>query len=418
MKKLLIALAVVSLTSYLFAESVDIDITSTSGTYLINGNDYSSYDTVNAHLADGVVFTNTDQRIINALKDNTTYNITGGTGSSITVNQTGPWNALVLGEVSGTSGTINLYVDTNVNTDVATALVFQGGVTLNVYGNLNTNKGNLVSSTNATVYVKTGGTFSLANISMRENSYLIVDGGTVNFNHDPSNKAANNTLAAGSSITVNSGSFNHTTTGFLNVNGNITINGGKAGMSLAVNSGGSVTFNGGSYSTSRSQILNGGEYIYYDGSINTAIIAVTATSNFKIYSDLTYDSSDTYPCGVKSFNFRDYKDDGILNLYTNGFNFATKEFYSSSGMDVKVNIIIEEGYEWANNAIHITNMLEDDLKEAINDIIIAGQSVNKDTIKLVSDGNTGYYINLIPEPAEWAAIFGALALLFVARRRK
>ncbi|MBO5255740.1 MAG: PEP-CTERM sorting domain-containing protein [Opitutales bacterium] len=53
-------------------------------------------------------------------------------------------------------------------------------------------------------------------------------------------------------------------------------------------------------------------------------------------------------------------------------------------------------------------------------ITIGNTVVDESLWDIVSDGNKGVYINLaqVPEPAEWAMIFGLLALGFVSYRKR
>ena len=67
-----------------------------------------------------------------------------------------------------------------------------------------------------------------------------------------------------------------------------------------------------------------------------------------------------------------------------------------------------------NNKIHFTNATVEKVVEILGTITIGGHTVDKSLWNIENDGNKGVYINLtaVPEPAEWAMIFGVIALGF------
>lgn len=107
---------------------------------------------------------------------------------------------------------------------------------------------------------------------------------------------------------------------------------------------------------------------------------------------------------------------GTLNAYTNG-NALTFSSINSTGT---LNIFIEEDFSWENDKIHFTNATVEKVTSILGTITIGDTVVDESLWDIVSDGNKGVYVNLIsvPEPAEWAMIFGAIALGFIAYRRR
>ena len=132
----------------------------------------------------------------------------------------------------------------------------------------------------------------------------------------------------------------------------------------------------------------------------------TAVSTLKLYADqqfadLWFDNANTT---------------GTLNAYTNG-NALTFTGINSTGT---LNIFIEEDFSWENDKIHFTNATVERVVSILGTITIGDTVIDKSLWDIVSDGNKGVYVNLtqVPEPAEWALIFGAIALGFIAYRRR
>ena len=131
-----------------------------------------------------------------------------------------------------------------------------------------------------------------------------------------------------------------------------------------------------------------------------------AVSTLKLYADqqfadLWFDNANTT---------------GTLNAYTNG-NALTFTGINSTGT---LNIFIEEDFSWENDKIHFTNATVERVVSILGTITIGDTVIDKSFWDIVSDGNKGVYVNLtqVPEPAEWALIFGAIALGFIAYRRR
>ena len=81
---------------------------------------------------------------------------------------------------------------------------------------------------------------------------------------------------------------------------------------------------------------------------------------------------------------------------------------------------IEDGYDWANDKIHITSATVEAVTALIGKIQIGDVVVDESLWDITSDGGSGVYVNLVsvPEPAAWAAIFGVAALALAAFRRR
>ena len=130
-----------------------------------------------------------------------------------------------------------------------------------------------------------------------------------------------------------------------------------------------------------------------------------AVSTLKLYADQQF--ADLW--------FNNDNTTGTLNAYTNG-NALTFTGINSTGT---LNIFIEEDFSWENDKIHFTNATVEKVVSILGTITIGDTVIDKSFWDIVSDGNKGVYVNLtqVPEPAEWAMIFGVIALGFVAYRR-
>ena len=112
--------------------------------------------------------------------------------------------------------------------------------------------------------------------------------------------------------------------------------------------------------------------------------------------------------------------DIVVDLYTNGnaITFSGIQ-YGEGASNGTFNIFIEEGFEWRNDKIHFTNATAELVESTLGTITIDGKVIDSSQYRFDSDGANGIYLNIVPEPATYAAIFGALAIAFAfVRRRK
>lgn|GEM_PF-5026813 len=112
--------------------------------------------------------------------------------------------------------------------------------------------------------------------------------------------------------------------------------------------------------------------------------------------------------------------DIVVDLYTNGnaITFSGIQ-YGEGANNGTFNIFIEEGFEWQNDKIHFTNATAELVEATLGTITIDGKVIDSSQYRFDSDGANGIYLNIVPEPATYAAIFGALAIAFAfVRRRK
>ncbi len=436
MKILSISLLTLCALATSYGATIQVDIPSTPGWagQIIDGNNFTDYDTVEVVLADNLHWFNTDQRLVLNPKDNTTYSFWDGAEIQMASSN---YNALVLGETSNVNTTYNFYTNvTNVKTmkniilrstvNIYSNFTFSNGVFMGE-GSTNVKTGGNVSFAEynkGNITVETGGILTFNRFTATSGFTMTISGGQVNM--QVGSITSDNKLTAGGKIKLDSGSFVHSkdkdNNYLLGVNGVIEVNGGEMTLSAQFNRGSQLTVNGGNYKTLSSQILNGGTMVYKSGKMYTETIALVATSTIKLYNDLTFTESET---GIRAINFRDLTDDGILNLYTNGFDFTTEKFYSSDGSDIRVNLIVEKDYNWleGEGTIHFKDMSVDAVKEIINEVKIGDIVMDKETfLTFTSDGETGTYINVgtvVPEPAEWASIVGAIVLgVAIYRRRR
>jgi hypothetical protein len=164
-------------------------------------------------------------------------------------------------------------------------------------------------------------------------------------------------------------------------------------------------------------------YEYYKGKGPSQI--VTSGGTVKLYND--------FATGLIKVN-----DANTLDLYWNSFSVilagssgATQGLFTDGTVGATFNLIVESGYKWENDKLFIGNITEDQLYERIGAIQIGDTRYEKgewyEIIEFIagtgiynSKEESGYYINLVnvPEPAEWALIFGAIAFGFIAYRRR
>ena len=133
-----------------------------------------------------------------------------------------------------------------------------------------------------------------------------------------------------------------------------------------------------------------------------------AKNTLKLYAD-------------QEFGYLRYGSNGaVVDAYTNGFDLTFNAIaFAQDGYTGTLNIFIEDGYEWTNETIRFLTATVEQVESILGSITINGTAIDKSNWDIVSDGANGVFVNVaVPEPAEWAAIFGAIALGFVAYRRR
>ncbi len=100
--------------------------------------------------------------------------------------------------------------------------------------------------------------------------------------------------------------------------------------------------------------------------------------------------------------------------------FTLGEITTQSGSNGEFTFILDN---WHDNSFKIVDMALADLEKiSFYEEVVDGETVSlsKLDVKFVetSLGSGDYWVNAVPEPAEWAIIFGAIALGFVAYRRR
>ncbi len=184
-------------------------------------------------------------------------------------------------------------------------------------------------------------------------------------------------------ITVNNG----TTT----VYGNLTLSANLKTTWFTLQ-GGSLTINsGGSIST---------------GSQN---LAVRANSSLTLNTDASFGGLYMY-------------DNSVLSVYTNG-NALTFNSGIGATHNGTMDFYFDNATQWEDNAIRFVTNDKNVIEAVLGNIFVGAGSyaiadlIEAGKLELVQkDGS--FYLNAVPEPAEWAAIFGAIALGFVAYRRR
>ena len=334
---------------------------------------------------------------------------------------------LIFGEENATSkytaSLANVGLNTNNNssnhTDTSLNFTVNKNYTVNVVHNIYSksitiNGGNLTGKLILTdAITMNGGSINLtSSVSAKS---VTVNGGTITANAFGSNSASDAAV-----VKITSGSISSSED--LYVSGNSLVEGGTLSSSkkLGIVQGASLVQKGGKIHGSHGLHFTGATYEYHGGTGPSQII--TSGGTVKLYNN--------FSTGLIKVNGAN-----SLDLYWNGFETILKGnteanyqgFFTDGNENAIFNLIVEEGYSWENDKLFVGNITEEQLYERIGRIQVGDVIYEKgewfEVLELVSatvSERTGYYINLatVPEPAEWAMIFGAIALAFVVYRRK
>ncbi len=145
---------------------------------------------------------------------------------------------------------------------------------------------------------------------------------------------------------------------------------------------------------------------------------VSRTIDSKLSANVKFDINADNDFGGIEFCYADATNTSILELSTGGFNVTIGDIYFYNDF---CSVILTDS-TWVNDTLLLTS----------HDIAYWQGKIDKGQISYTgnTEGNlvavnaidgSGVYLNVItavPEPAEWAFIFGALALGFVAYRRR
>lgn len=297
----------------------------------------------------------------------------------------------------------NIFADSTLNTATGTFLITGDGTydalvcsTANILPSAPTyrfsvkeaNFNTLSLSAGVNLYLD-GGTMNLTNLKFGEKSAYYLTGGTLNISEK-------NCLLGTSSTFVQTGGK------FLLKNNTLTVSDGSV-LDLGVSKGFIARWftlgDGGTL------IIRADNALLQDESGTLRVFAYSGTSTLKLYANQAF----AQLWGNATTD--------VVNAYTNGYDLT---FNGVGGQNGTLNIFIESGYEWENNAIHFAYTTKEVVEEVLGDITIGDVKVDKSNVEIVSDGSNGYYVNLIavPEPSTIAAIFGFIALFMAARRRR
>lgn len=303
---------------------------------------------------------------------------------------------------SDTASTITnkgTFISNVATTSMSGAFVNSGSATftkLAITGNYTQSAGS-TSSSNA-INVNSGGVMTVGGGSI--GAQVIVNGGAMTIDGG----------SLGAQLTVSNG-------------GVVTIDGGSIGAQINVNSGGTFTVNsvstfsnGGVLSNSTLNI-NANTLFSWMNVVGTTVnladklrnhVSVFGDSRFNVLAD---------DISVGGFAWKSTGSHEV-SIALNGHDFSTGKFYRGSGCtseDLFVDFILDSSETWRDNSVKVTEMSLADLAEVtfkINGVITDFNFVE-------AGAANSYYLNLtVPEPAEWAAIFGVIALMFAACRRR
>ena len=400
--------------------SVVIDTTK-SGTLLLKPTASTNYD---IEIKEGVTFTNTALRIVNDVAgDGCTYNIFGA--GDLVVTGTNSAHAVVFGNGSNKTPNSNIILDVNTTVNKSTGngsnVTLTNEINVSFYKNL-TATGLILSdnggSANGTVtFGKVGSTTAYTATFGSLNGKTL----TLTVNKNYTVNVADSITAK--SITLNGGTLNASKD--MNFSGISYLSSGtiKSSQRISLGTGATLVHTGGNLSAGFGLQFTGATYEYHGGSSVQQI--VTGGGTVKLYNDISMSLMKVN--GAKT-----------LDIYWNGFETTLtgnikagyQGLYTDGDVDAKFNLIVEKGYNWENDKFFVGNITKEDLTNRIGAVQIGDTryeakdewgKVLEFVAATITVGNTqydGFYINTVPEPAEWAMIFGAIALAFVAYRRR
>ncbi len=419
-------------------KSVVIDITK-SGTLLLTPTASTNYD---IEIKEGVTFTNTALRIVNDVAgDGCTYNIFGD--GNLVVTGTNSAHAVVFGNGSNKTPNSNIILDVNTTVNKSTGngsnVTLTNAINVSFYKNLTATGLNLADnggSANGTVtFGKAGSTTAytatFGNLNGKTLALTVNKNYTVNFTGSVTAKSitlnggtmtAESIAAANApSVNVSSGTLN--TSKDMYFSGTSYLSGGtiKSSQRITLGTGTTLVHTGGTLSASYGLQFTGATYEYHGGSSVQQI--VTSGGTVKLYNDI-------------SMSLMKVNGANTLDIYWNGFETTltgnangNQGLYTDGNVDAKFNLIVEKGYNWNNDKFFVGNITDVELIDRIGAVQIgdtryeAGEwseilEFVETTITIGETQRDGFYINVVPEPAEWAMVFGLLALGFVAYRRR
>ncbi len=265
------------------------------------------------------------------------------------------------------------------------------------------------------------------------NKTLSLNNGTLQAKMFKTNTAF--TVSAGSKLSI-TGTFDTVSDNSSSIQGNMTVDGEfshKNSKVLYVQNASVIVNTGGSFSSDRLHlgsdmtIAGGTAYAKLTSNVISSINISSGTLTLDAYTsgaDISFTQALTMTGGkIELDGTGTFKFDGGIdatNAGTNKLTFdlgtAKLELASITGENLLIDFIIAEGESWNNNSLLVKAAEESQLNGFT--YTINGQ----DAVATLTKEGDGYYINLstaaVPEPAEWAAIFGAIALGFVAYRKR
>ncbi len=423
-KLILPLVASLMLGSFGFAENptnpVVIDTTK-SGTLLSGPTASTNY---NIEIIEGVTFTNTAARIINDVAgDGCTYNIFGD--GNLVVTGPNSAHAVIFGNGSNKTPNSNIILDVNTTVNKSTGngsnVTLTNEINVSFYKNLTATGLNLADnggSANGTVtFGKVGSTTAYTATFGSINGKTLAL--TVNKNYTV-NVAGSITAK---SITLNGGTLNASKD--MTFSGISYLSGGtiKSSQRITLGTGATLVHTGGTLSASYGLQFTGATYEYHGGSSVRQI--VTSGGTVKLYNDISMSLMK-----VNGANTLDIYWNGFETTLTGDIKAGYQGLYTDGNVDAKFNLIVEKGYNWENDKFFVGNITKEDLTNRIGAVQIGDTryeakyewgKVLEFVATTITVGDTqydGFYINTVPEPAEWAMIFGVLALAFVIYRRR
>jgi len=337
---------------------------------------------------------------------------TGGNTSKLNINSgaTVAWTGAIsvgkYGQINATgaftaNSAVSLLTGANLN-------VLSGG-TFNSNGTLTANAGSFVTiASGGTFNVGSSGTLALNATSTTaingtfNASTVVTFGGIVN-SSGAVNISSGGNLTINRAATLNSGAYwtvyDKVTLQGASGEGNtavLTVNdGAKLSVTRSSSNGARVIFSG-----NATVILNAANALVINGSEAMSLVTVMGTTNNKLYINANQSFNNLF---VNTSTFDMYLDD----TSTVTFSLASSAITFTTEADL-LNI-----YNFREDAIYVgTN-------QTIKDGIISHTKLYDDAGELLGSATViGGYIALVPEPAAWAAIFGAAALGFALMRRR
>ncbi len=337
--------------------------------------------------------------------------------SSFTLGQTNgsdgyEWNSSTLKGTITAKSTFSILTGAKMNASNLTAR----GAFSNA-GTFTVKKLNVSNGSNSATTFANSGTMNATDIYLN-NSSTFTNSGTLNNITD-----TKLTIYGSSAEFTNTGSIS--TAAFKIENGVTFSNSGTITAAGQVDINGILNHTSGLISNTQTTLVNAGGtlnlsatlqtnwFTFNGGTVRINAGSITGPTVTSLKADSTLILATDASLGI-SFN-----DNKTLSAHTNGNSLTITSLGSLSG---KLDIYIDNGSTWEDDAIKFVLAKSDEnenkISSILGDVYVNNNKVTDEYALIYK--NDGYYLNTVavPEPAQWAVIFGVIALGFAMYRRR